>query len=115
MADTSGPLNFGPDCQIADKTSPLFAFMRNILFDIALRPDATALNPHAYDQLADKWDPNGPEVPTYYHSIHRELSCLKWLTDRSVSPFDMMLMFLTPASVLRGRQLRSRLTGTTIV
>ncbi|CAG2104411.1 unnamed protein product, partial [Medioppia subpectinata] len=38
----------------------------------ALRPDATALNPHAYDQLAHKWDTNGPEVPTYYHSIHVE-------------------------------------------
>ncbi|CAG2113257.1 unnamed protein product, partial [Medioppia subpectinata] len=68
--DTSGPLNFGPAFQIADKTSPLFAFMRNIMFDIALRPDATALNPHAYDQLAHKWDPNGPAVPTYYHGIH---------------------------------------------
>ncbi|CAG2110550.1 unnamed protein product [Medioppia subpectinata] len=68
--DLNGPSNFGPAFQVEDKTSPAFAFMKNIMFDIALRPDATALNPHAYDQMTDKWDPNGPIVPIYVHGIH---------------------------------------------
>ncbi|CAG2110551.1 unnamed protein product [Medioppia subpectinata] len=68
--DLNAPSNFGPAFHVEDKTSPAFAFMKNIMFDIALRPDATALNPHAYDQLAAKWDPNGPIVPIYVHGIH---------------------------------------------
>ncbi|CAG2120959.1 unnamed protein product [Medioppia subpectinata] len=70
LANLNGPSNFGPAFHVEDKTSPAFAFMKNIMFDIALRPDATALNPRAYDQLADKWDPNGPIVPIYVHGIH---------------------------------------------
>ncbi|CAG2117046.1 unnamed protein product [Medioppia subpectinata] len=75
LADFPGPMNFGDMGYTTDKTDPKFAFMKNIMVDIVLRPDATALNPHAYDQLADKWDLNGPGIPQFVPSI--EILCLK--------------------------------------